>query len=204
MIRKIISIGLFLASSVCSGVSSAAEVIEIKNTDSPGYVDLRSVEAKFIPMEGMLQSQRFDGFELNGKNIEVIVASIAAPYSGIAENFTKETLKMRGVDLLSRTEVEINGRRGVLVKAIHPDAGTKWGKWLLIVDNGSATLVVNGVFLSGDTDAAVGLERMLKSVIPYGAPASDRGDLEERMIHVDPVTSEPTIVSSSVSEQGAQ
>lgn len=162
--------------TLCGGASFAADVIDIKNADGPGYVDLRSAEAKFRPMDGMIQSQRFDGFELQGKNVEVIVASIISPFDTIAENFTKETLKMRGVDLLSRTLVNINGRSGVLVKAVHQDGDTKWGKWLLIVDNGGSSLVVNGVFLSGDTDAAVGLEKMLKSVIPYGATASRSGD----------------------------
>lgn len=160
----------------CSPVA-AAGAVEIKNEKTADYVDLPDMGAYFKPARGLVQSKRFDGFESAERNIEVIVALIKSPFDDIAENFTKSTLKLRGIDLLSRAEVEINGRRGVLVKALHPEEDAKWGKWILLLENGSATLVVNGVFVSGDGDAAVDVEAMLKGVVPYGtleiAPPTD-------------------------------
>lgn len=151
---------LFLTAASCAS--------ELTNEMTPEYVQVPSVEAYFKPAEDMLLSQRFDGFEAPERNIEVALALIRAPFDDIARNFTEDTLKTRGVELLSRSEVTINGHRGILVKALHPDAEINWGKWILLLENGDATLVANGVFVSGDGDAAVELESMLKGVIAYG------------------------------------
>jgi hypothetical protein len=147
---------------------SASFAADLTNEMSPEYVDIPSVEARFTPAGDMALSRRFDGFEAPGRNVEVVAALIRSPFDGIARNFTKETLKIRGVEMLSRSEITINGRRGVLVKALHPDEEVNWGKWILILENGDATLVVNGVFVSGDGSAAADVESMLKGVIAYG------------------------------------
>lgn len=149
-------------------LAGAATAADITNTVSDGYVDLKQVEARFKPAEGMRLSERFDGFETDGGTTEVITALIRSPYDGIAANFTKETLRMRGVDMLSRAELTINGRPALLVKAQHVDGDKTWGKWILLVENGGATLVANGVFAGGDSTASVAVEAMLKGVIPYG------------------------------------
>jgi hypothetical protein len=147
---------------------SASFAADLTNEMSPEYVDIPSVEARFKPAGDMALSPRFDGFEAPERNVEVITALIRSPFDGIARNFTKETLRIRGVEMLSRSEITINGRRGVLVKALHTDEEVNWGKWILILEPGDATLVVNGVFVSGDDSAAVDVESMLKGVIAYG------------------------------------
>ena len=167
---------LLLASILVFLLSAAVlHAAELTNEMTSEYVKVPSVEAYFKPTKDMVPSQRFDGFEALGRNIEVVLALIRSPFDGIAQNFTKDTLKTRGVDVLSRSEITINGHRGVLVKALHPDAEINWGKWILVLENGDATLVANGVFVSGDGNAAVELESMLKGVIAYGekrAPVS--------------------------------
>lgn len=153
---------------------SALHAAELTNELSSEYVEISSVEAHFKPAKGMTRSERFEGFEAPDRNVEVVVALIRSPFDGIAQNFTKETLGTRGVDVLSRSEIAINGRRGVLVKALHPDAEVNWGKWILILENGDATLLANGVFVSGDDSASIDVEAMLKGVVAYGEkrPAS--------------------------------
>ena len=158
----VVSVFIFLL------LAAASHAVELTNEATSDYVKVPSVEAYFKPAKGMVPSQRFDGFEAPERNVEVILALIRSPFDGIAPNFTKDTLKTRGVELLSRSEVTINGRRGILVKALHPDAQVNWGKWILVLENGDATLVANGVFVSGDGDASVEVESMLKGVIAYG------------------------------------
>jgi hypothetical protein len=71
---------------------------------------------------------------------------------------------------MSRGDFTVNGANAVLYKVLHPDGSTNWGKWIMLAENGEGTLVVNAVFVSGDTDAASDLEKMMKSV--YMAPES--------------------------------
>lgn len=151
--------------------SPARAVLEISNSDGEGYVDIHQAEAKFRPASGLVRSQKFDGFEAPGRNMEVIIALLRAPYDAIASGITKDALASKGIDVLSRGDVVINGRRGVLIKALHPDKDVNWGKWIMVLENGGSTLFVNGVFISGDTSAAQEVEAMLKSAIPYRTEA---------------------------------
>lgn len=176
---KILSALIALAAlALCA--AAEAEVV-ITNSERDGYADLQAVYAKFELPKGMLRSSRFDGFESPDRNIEIVAALLRAPYPSIAENVNADTLKMRGVEVLSRTEISVNGHSGILIKAIHQDEGTKWAKWIMVLENGDGTLVVNGVFVSGDADAAVAVESVMKSVIPYGVKSVEGPSEEEAM-----------------------
>jgi hypothetical protein len=130
-----------------------------------GHVEARGTGAYFIPAKDMSPSDRFRGFVSEGRKIEVIVGNIKVPYKEISEAFTESTLKTRGLDVGSKAELLISGANATLLKALHRDGDKKWGKWILLLDSGRETLVVNGVFVSGDADAAKDVEMMLKSVV---------------------------------------
>lgn len=176
---------LLFVLAVC-GAARAAGVVEITNVGSSSYIDMPEVSARFLLPNGFVRSTRFSGFEAPERNIEAIAALLRAPYDSIADKIDAEGLKTRGIETLARADVLINGRRGVLIKAVHQDSGTKWGKWILVLDNRAGTLVINGVFVSGDTTAAVDLETMLKGVIPYGETVAE--SVEPEPIIVEPAS----------------
>jgi hypothetical protein len=93
------------------------------------------------------------------------VANIKSPYKAISDAFTESTLQTRGLEVGSKAKLSINGSEATLLKALHKDGDKKWGKWILLLDSGENTLVVNGVFVSGDGDAAKDVETMIKSVV---------------------------------------
>jgi hypothetical protein len=161
-----------------------AAVIELSNDITLLHVEVPGTGAHFIPTEGISRSESFDGFASVERAIEFIVVNIKSPFTEISGAFTEANLKMRGIDLKSRTELTINGANAVLMKALHPEGGKNWGKWLLLLENGGGTLVVNGVFVSGDGDAARDVEAMIKSVAlekqePKPEPPAESGDLAE-------------------------
>jgi hypothetical protein len=140
--------------------------VNITNAPSAKYEISPGGHAYFIPAPGLKASERFDGFESKPRRIEVIVANINGSYDEIAGGFTNEALMSEGVKAQSRGYLLINGARGMLIKALHEDGRDKWGKWILLLENGGYTLVVNGIFVSGDAPAAADVMTMLKSVIP--------------------------------------
>lgn len=129
------------------------------------YVQVPGLDAYFLPAKSLDISDRFDGFASEERGVEVVVAVIGSPYATIAESFTENTLKSRGVNLLSKTAFTLNGAQATLMKAQHPEGNRSWGKWILLLDGEDRTLVVNGVFASGDETAALDVEAMLKSVV---------------------------------------
>ncbi|MDR1471325.1 MAG: hypothetical protein LBS75_02270 [Synergistaceae bacterium] len=165
-------------------------------------------------------SKRFDGFESETRAVEVVVVNIKSDFDGIVKNFTELSLKSRGVELRSRGDLVINGGRAVLFKAFHPDGDRNWGKWILLSENGGNTLVVNGIFVSGDAEAAEDVEAMFKSLfldiasfdaVPASYPASGdalpmSGDIPQVVPDLDwasAITSSGDLVSNDESSADA-
>jgi hypothetical protein len=175
-------------------------VLSLKNELSPNHVEVPGTGAYFVPAEGLFLSKRFDGFESESRGIEVVVVNIRSGFDGIVSNFTEATLKSRGVELKSKGELTINGRRAVLLKALHPEGGRDWGKWILLSENGDNTLVANGIFVSGDGKAAEDVEAMFKSLfLEAGILAEDAPDSGGSAAVSDEImTSSADIVSADV------
>ncbi|GHV56654.1 hypothetical protein FACS1894216_20740 [Synergistales bacterium] len=158
---------IVFAAIFASDAALAADApVNITNAPSAKYELAPGGHAYFRPALGLKASERFDGFESRSRRIEVIVANINAPYDEIDDGFTDAALMSEGVKALSRGLLRINGARGVLIKALHEDGRDRWGKWILLLENGRDTLVVNGIFTAGDAPASVDVMTMLKSVIP--------------------------------------
>jgi acetaldehyde dehydrogenase (acetylating) len=147
----------------CAGADAA---VEIENALTAEHVRVPGLDAYFIPVTGMSLSERFNGFATGARKIEIIVADIKVPYMELYEKFTDSVLKDRGIVVGSRGSLTINGSVATLLKALHADGDNKWGKWIMLLDDGGdGTIVANGVFVSGDSDAAKDVEAMLKSVV---------------------------------------
>ncbi len=167
----------FLSAGTClycgaERIASAATT-EIVNERSERHVVVPGMEIAFAAPEDLAPSVRFNGFESATRAVEVVVADIRAPFRQIADAFTEANLKTRGIEVRSRSELKINGADAVLIKALHPEAGRDWGKWILLLAGDGGTYVVNGVFASGDDAAAVDVERMLKSAFVEAASSAD-------------------------------
>ena len=167
--KQLLGLPVFLAALLllATGVVShaAEELPALTSSLTKDYVQVPGLEAYFLPAKSLDISDRFDGFASDERGVEVVVAVIGSPYATIVESFTENTLKSRGVNLLSKAAFTLNGAQATLMKAQHPEGNRSWGKWILLLDGGDRTLVANGVFASGDEAAALDVEAMLKSVV---------------------------------------
>lgn len=140
---------------------SALEIIS-KKTEK--HVLVPGTNACFAPASGLVAASEFSGFESKNRKIEVIVVYLDGPLNSIEEGFTEASFASLGMNMLSKGGFTIDSRRAVLYKVLHDDGSTKWGKWVMLAEDGPGTLMVNAIFVSGDSDAASELEQMLKGV----------------------------------------
>jgi hypothetical protein len=157
---------LFLAFLAALLIVSAADAstLQVTNQKTDKHVAVPGTNVYFVPARELSLASAFGGFESKGRRIEVIAVNIDAPFDEIAAGFTDASFRSKGMELKSRGDVAINGRKAILFKVLHPDSGINWGKWIMLAENADSTLVVNAVFISGDADAASDLEIMLKGL----------------------------------------
>jgi hypothetical protein len=69
-----------------------------------------------------------------------------APYSEIANGFTKEALATKGMSLLSKKEISLNGRPGILLHVGQEARSIAFLKWMVITGNEKETVLVTATF----------------------------------------------------------
>ncbi|MDR3164215.1 MAG: hypothetical protein LBU13_01390 [Synergistaceae bacterium] len=188
--------------------------LEITSRKSNRHVEATGTGAFFVPAPGLVWAAALDGFESKERNIWVFVDNLGGSLDDIAKGFTEESFKAMGMEMKSKGEFTVNGARAYLFKVLHPDGGINWGKWVMLAENGKNTITVNAVFISGDADAAVDLEVMLKSIYmepprPVSAitdkiskrPAPKR--VSSRPLSADVSTGEALPKKSSIEPNGA-
>ena len=141
-----------------------ASALDIASLKTERHVLVPGTNASFAPAPGLVLASEFSGFESKNRGIEVIVAFLDGHIRGIEEGFTEASFTSLGMNLMAKGTFTIDSRHAVLYKVLHDDGNMRWGKWVMLAENGPGTLVVNAVFVSGDTNAAVELEQMLKGV----------------------------------------
>ena len=165
--RSTAPILLFLFAALIAALtlsSLPAQALDITSERTDNHVMVPGANAYFAPAPGLVRATSFTGFESRNRRIEVIAAHLDGPISSIEEGFTEDSFASLGMELLAKGEFTIDERRAVLYKVLHNDGNFRWGKWVMLADSGVGTLVVNAVFVSGDAEASVDLEQMLKGV----------------------------------------
>ncbi|MDR1483158.1 MAG: hypothetical protein LBI74_11090 [Synergistaceae bacterium] len=165
ILKSLLVLEFAILAVLAFSAGSGAETQSIVNEVTPKHVEVPGTGASFVVPKDFSLSKQFDGFVANGRVVNVIVAVIKSPFQGVADGFTDSVLGGRGIKVHSRGEALINGSRALFIKALHLDGNNTWGKWIMLLENGDDTIVVNGVFTSGDANAATDVINVLKSVV---------------------------------------
>ena len=173
MFKKLFLVVVLLAA--LAGTSVAAPVT-ITNDLTDKHVTRPGMKLSFIPFKGLSESKDFSGYVNEQRKINIIIAPLPDSYSRIIEGFTNEALKKNGVDVKSRTELTLSGSRALIIKAVHPKAGSVWGKWIMLIADGDKCVIVNGIFPGGDVSASKDVENFIKSAAFAASTAPDKTD----------------------------
>ncbi len=91
---------------------------------------------------GFVVSEDFPGIGRDGDLTSVLVTELSMPIESARTSFTRDALEERGVILHRSVEVEVDSRRGTLLHATQRAAGTTFRKWLLLLGDGSASVLI--------------------------------------------------------------
>jgi len=109
-------------------------------------VKVPGTKVSLVPPAGLKLSERFPGFMDEETSSSILITEMPAPYSEIANGFTKEALVTRGMNLLSRREVSLNGRPGILLQVGQKTRSIAFLKWMVVTGNEKETVLVTATF----------------------------------------------------------
>lgn len=152
--------------------------LTIENQDR--YVSFPAVGVRLIRPRGFDDAESFHGFQQPSSQSSVMVMKIPGPSSEVMQGFTPERMKTRGMTLLSRESVVIDGNPGILLNVRQRSHGTLFEKWMVIFGNEREIKMAMATF---PNSAGAKFSNRLKSTVlstreedsPPPAPEADIG-----------------------------
>lgn len=117
-----------------------AEVKKAEARPVPG------THVSLVPPEGFVEARRYSGFENASGSSGIMVVELPAAFDTIAEAFEAGLMAKRGMKLLGKEAVTVEGGKAVLVHLEQESAGTTYRKWMLALGDEKGTALITATF----------------------------------------------------------
>lgn len=114
------------------------------------------------PPPGFSPARDFHGYRNPGRNAWIEVNEIAIPLAGVLPDFERVAMANRRQYQLETSRVRVSDRRGVLIRAVERERGVTWEKWILVMGNDCASVVVTAEYPQAFADQ---LKHKLKTAL---------------------------------------
>jgi hypothetical protein len=120
-------------------------------------VIVAGTHVKLRPPAGFVPAVGFTGFHLPDLGVSILVTEIPGPFAEVAKGTDEKGLRRSGMKLISRSDVTISGRTGLLIHASQTMQDVEYEKWMAIFGDEKNTVMVVGAFpkilAAGQSDA---------------------------------------------------
>jgi hypothetical protein len=127
-----------------------------------GYVSFPAAGIKLMRPAGFDNAESFHGFQQPSTHSSVMTMTIPGPFKEVTRGFSAEQLKRKGMSLVGKENVEVDGHSGLLLRVNQEAYGTEFAKWILVLGNEKETKMVLATFPRADE---VALSAELKSIV---------------------------------------
>jgi hypothetical protein len=132
---------------------------------SEKHQKIAGTKCSLIPPEGFVAVTNFSGFQNVKTGASIMITEMPAPVQTIAESFTANELKAKGMTLLEKKLIDYNGSKATFVKLSQAANGTIYLKQILIFGDTKHTVIVNGIYPEANKGAEAGLKDALLSTV---------------------------------------
>jgi hypothetical protein len=159
--------------STASAISSS-----LTNAGNTLYVRFPAVGIRLLKPQGFQEADSFHGFSQPSTKSSVMATMLPAPFSE-STAFTAERMGARGMILLSKETVNIDGQQGILLQVMQKAYGIEFQKWIFVIGDSEKTIMINATF---PKSLEAQLSSRLKSVVmsaklDQGTPPAPGDDL---------------------------
>jgi len=136
------------------------------------HIRISGTKCSLIPPDGFIAATNFSGFQNAETGASIMINEIPAPYQTIADGFTAEALKTKGMTLVNKQTVNFNNSTATLINVTQAANGTTYMKQMLIFGNANETVLINGIYPEASKEIEAKIKEALLSTV-YNATQSD-------------------------------
>ncbi|MBW4622495.1 MAG: DUF1653 domain-containing protein [Cyanosarcina radialis HA8281-LM2] len=133
---------LFGAIATSTPIFSLSPSRPIFNLAQQGYSAVRGTKVSLIQPAGFTPADSFSGFQQLDTGASILVAEFPAPYPIVSNSFTTDTLKSRGMTLISKENVKVDGYSGLLMQVEQVANQQDFAKFILVFGDEAETVLL--------------------------------------------------------------
>lgn len=99
-----------------------------------------------LPPTDFIKATTFNGFQNIEKGASIMLNELEASYQSLADGFTADALKTRGMTLLSKKTIDFNNSKATLLAVKQTVNGIPYLKKMLLFGDTEKTVLINGIY----------------------------------------------------------
>ncbi len=109
-------------------------------------ISIPGTKCTMIPPDGFILTDRFSGFTQTATGASIMLSELPAPYQELSDGFTAAALRTRGMELISRKIIDLNGSKATYIVVTQFAQGINYKKQMLLMGDSSVSVIVNGIY----------------------------------------------------------
>jgi len=111
-----------------------------------GRKRVQGTDISLIPPRDFKVAQKFSGFEYPDAGASIMVSVLRGGIGNFIVGMTDERMKAKGMTVLSRQRIEVDGKQGLLLHLAQDAGGHPYRKWMLVFGDTSKTALLLATF----------------------------------------------------------
>jgi hypothetical protein len=132
-------LGAIASSSTIFSIPQSRQTFKLVRQD---YAPVRGTKVSLIPPTGFTPADTFSGFGQLDTGASILVAEFPIGYAIVSNSFTADTLKSRGMTLIARENVKVDGYSGQLMQVEQVADRQDFAKFILVFGDESETVLL--------------------------------------------------------------
>lgn len=145
----------------------------ITNTRTDKHQQVAGTKVALIPPADFTPSTTFPGFQQTDKASSLMVIEAPGPFREVSQAFTPEGLKTKQMVQITREDITINEKKGILLKTEQQAHGITYTKYVLLFGDDEGSIMINGTFPKQLPTLEAPVKEALLSVFHDGALVVD-------------------------------
>ncbi len=129
-------------------------------------------KCSMIAPSGFIVASNFSGFMNVASGASIMINEIPTAYQTMADGFTADAMKTKGITLLSKETIDFNNAKGTLIYGSQAANGIIYLKQILLFGDKNGTVIVNGIYPEALKDIEPEIKNALLSTV-YDASAKE-------------------------------
>ncbi len=156
-------------------------LIAVQCTAQSGQpISIPGTKCTMIPPEGFTLTNRFSGFIQTSTGASIMLTELPAPYQELSDGFTVEALRTKGMELISKRLIDLNGSKATMIVVTQTAQGISYKKQMLLLGDSSVSVIVNGIY---PADADINENLIEKALLTTRYNKTEKVDPQEAALY---------------------